>query len=295
MAASYSLNFRRPPSLWGTYARIFAARKPRLVPEGLGVPRIAAEWRGVRIDAEQLAQYRLLCGGGPAEVLPLAFPHVLASPLHLAVLSSEKFPIGLLGLLQVRNRIERSRPLDSAEVGSLQTWVEGHRETERGQEFDLHTVWHADSGEPIWSELSTFLARRAPPAGSRTVRQPHDPAPVGDPAARQSTSFRALAGLGRRYGWMAGDLNPIHLSDATARRFGFRSAIAHGMWSLARCAAELDSGHSAACVLDVQFRQPVHLPAWLLLQSQPLDSGLAFELLDSLGERVHLTGSLVSS
>ena len=47
--------------------------------------------------------------------------------------------------------------------------------------------------------------------------------------------------LGRRYAAISGDYNPIHLGALSAKLFGFKQAIAHGMWSKARCLAALDA------------------------------------------------------
>jgi acyl dehydratase len=107
-------------------------------------------------------------------------------------------------------------------------------------------------------------------------------------------SFRADRGLGRRYALVSGDVNPIHLFDLTARAFGFRAAIAHGMWSLARCAAALEAAGLASgrFALDVEFRLPVFLPATLLFESWADGEGAAFALRDSQGEKLHLSGSL---
>jgi acyl dehydratase len=298
MTRSYSLNFSTQPSLWTIYPRILAARKPTLAPQARLSTRIDARLAPVQIDADHLARYRELCGsGGDPRFLPLTYPHVLAAALHLAMLSSEGFPVRLMGLVHVRNRIEQRRPLRVAATGELRSFVNGHRETDRGQEFELHTEWHAD-GDVAWNETSTFLARRRHPAGARSIEKAPHAAAQATPGVTDlpvtSTSFRAPAGLGRAYGRVSGDMNPIHLSDLTARAFGFDAAIAHGMWSLARCVAELDSALPATVprILDVSFRLPVLLPAWLLLQSSQVPGGLAFELRDSHGERPHLSGSL---
>ncbi len=51
-----------------------------------------------------------------------------------------------------------------------------------------------------------------------------------------------LAGdLGRRYGAVSGDRNPIHLYPLTAKAFGFPTNIAHGMWTLARSLSALQN------------------------------------------------------
>jgi acyl dehydratase len=295
MTRSYSLNFSTSPSLWTIYPRIISSRKPVLVPEARIATRIDASLAPVRIDADHLARYREVCGStSDAGFLPMTYPHVLAGALHLAMLSSEGFPVRLMGLVHVGNRIEQRRPLPAGGTGELRAFVHGHRETGRGQEFDLQTEWHAD-GEVAWSETSTFLARRrraaAPAAAAAATREPGPP--VADMPVT-STSFRAPAGLGRAYGRVSGDMNPIHLSDLTARAFGFDAAIAHGMWSLARSLAELEAGLQDAWPrkLEVSFKLPVLLPAWVLLQSWQVPTGLAFELRDSQGEKPHLSGSL---
>ena len=102
-----------------------------------------------------------------------------------------------------------------------------------------------------------------------------------------------VGGLGRRDASVSGDYNPIHLADVTARPFGFRKAIAHGMWSLARCAAELgEAGMPGQTTLDVAFRLPVYLPAWVTLESCAATGTVDFALKDSAGHKPYLTGEL---
>src|SRR4029078_6251794 len=67
--------------------------------------------------------------------------------------------------------------------------------------------------------------------------------------------------LGRRYGSCSGDLNPIHVHPLTARLFGFPSAIAHGMWTKARCVAALADRLPEAFTVDVAVSKTISLPA----------------------------------
>lgn len=285
------MQFDSPPSVWTSYARALSAQRPVQLPEGAVLPRIEARLTEVRTDAARLARYRELCAvqGDPSH-LPIAFPHLLATPIHLALLSSTAFPLRLLGLVHVANVIEQPRPIEVGQGGEMLTWLEGYRDTVRGQEFDLETEWR-DRGVLLWRETCTFLARRrsggrdAPRV--RPASEPQDSGPV------VTSGFRAAAGLGRSYGRLSGDWNPIHLADVTARVFGFRAAIAHGMWSLARCAAELPAERLAGAVrYAVEFRQPVLLPAWVTLQYRADPAGLHFTLRDAQAERVHLRGDL---
>ncbi len=297
MQAKHSLEFARAPAVWSMYPKILVSRKPVLVPEGGAVPRIEARLSKVVIDRKHLASYTEICGAAAGSTLPIAYPHVLAMPLHLAMLGAEAFPVKLFGLVHVHNRIAMRQPLSADEPAEIRSWIEGHRDTERGQEFDLHTEYVV-AGEPLWDETCTFLARRKPAAVGARPAQPPSPSRAGDvpdATAIQSSSFRAPAGLGRRYGFISGDVNPIHMSDLTAKAFGFPRAIAHGMWSLGRLASDFEPEQIGnGCELSVGFKLPIYMPSWLMLQRWPIENGSGFALRDAQGEKPHLTGTLKS-
>lgn len=294
MQAKHSLEFARAPAIWSMYPKIMVSRKPALVPEGGEVPRIEARLAKVAIDRKHLAAYSEICGAAAGATLPIAYPHILAFPLHLAMLGAEAFPVKLFGMVHVHNRIAMREPISADEPAEIRAWIEGHRDTERGQEFDLHTEYVV-AGEPLWDETCTFLARRRAPAGSgaKTTQTRSGDAPDG--VAIKSSSFRAPAGLGRRYGFISGDVNPIHMSDLTAKAFGFPQAIAHGMWSLGRLASDFEPEQfNGGCELSVGFKLPIYMPAWLMLQRWPIENGSGFALRDAQGEKPHLTGTLKS-
>ena len=80
--------------------------------------------------------------------------------------------------------------------------------------------------------------RRRPtwPAARRRRTAPRRPT-SRSPSATWSGSaatWRIPDDAGRRYAKVSGDVNPIHLSGLTAKAFGFKRAIAHGMWVKAR-------------------------------------------------------------
>ena len=295
MQAKHSLEFVRAPAVWSMYPKIMVSRKPSLVPDGAAVPRIESRLAKVEIDRKHLASYSEICGAAAGATLPIAYPHVLAMPLHLAMLGAEAFPVKVFGLVHVHNRIAMRQPLSADEPAEIRAWIEGHRDTERGQEFDLHTDYVV-AGEALWEETCTFLARKRAPAGtpkSGGASRSSDSAPSA--LAVKSSSFRAPAGLGRRYGFISGDINPIHMSDITARAFGFPRAIAHGMWSLARLASDFEAAQfDGGCELSVTFKLPIYMPAWLTLQRWEVENGTEFALRDSQGEKPHLTGTLKS-
>jgi acyl dehydratase len=282
-----TLTFTRQPPAWRAYARALLARRPALVPQGRTVPAIDARASGLTAPPRRLAAYRAVCELPADGALPLAYPHVLAMPLRLALLTCDAFPVRLLGLVHLRERIVRRRAIADDEPLDLRCGVSGLRETERGQEIDLLTEARA-GGSVVWSETSTLLARR------RGARPPRPSARTdGPPADAAVARWRVPAGIGRRYASVSGDLNPIHLGRTTARWFGFDRAIAHGMWSLSRAVAALGARVPAGAVeLDARFKVPILVPAEVTLRHWSTPDGVEFVLQDAAGERPHVVGRL---
>ena len=292
MADPVTLHFSAVPAIAPAYLKILLARKPALATDT--VPRIEAVLDRFVVDRRHLARYRKVCGDRESEQLPITYPHVLATPLHLAIIACEAFPVNLLGVVHTRNRIVQHRPLNVDDAGEIHAWLEGHRETVRGQELDMQTQVRV-GGETVWSETSTLLARRHDRSKSARTRDPGLPNLEIPPRQDVTTStFVVSPGVGRQYARVSGDFNPIHIADIAARFFGFKRAIAHGMWSLARCAAEIGGpAFSQPCTLDVAFKRPIVFRARIVLESWMADRRVGFSLRDSQAERGHLLGTVV--
>ena len=278
------LTFTRPPPVWPLLAKALFSRRPALLAPGETIPAVEARLEAAVPDAAHLDAYRALCGFEPDERLPITYPHVLAGALHLSLVTGPHFPLKAMGLIHLRSRVEMVRPIGQLEAVELRCRVDGHRDTDRGQEFDLVTEARV-GGQVAWSEISTLLARRP---GSRPPRPA--PGPVA-PAEASTATWRLGADLGRRYASLSGDYNPIHLSALSARAFGFRRAIIHGMWTLARIGAELQPRVTGGAVFEVTFKLPVLLPGRATFREWPLGRGHGFALLDAAGERPHAVGT----
>ncbi|HJN73033.1 MAG TPA: MaoC/PaaZ C-terminal domain-containing protein [Myxococcota bacterium] len=248
------------------------------------IPRIEASLRGV--VAEDLATYQRICGFPETPWLPLPLPQVIAGPMHMAILGHAEFPLSPMGIVHVSNGIRQLRPIAASEALDLRAWVEGHRSARTGVEFDL--VTEARSGvEKVWSARTTVLSRAVKGDGKKRERAVQPRIEVA-----RSAAWRVPEDMGRRYGRVAGDRNPIHLYPLTAKLFGFRRHIVHGMWSLARCFAELqDDLPGGPIELEVAFRRPVFLPSTVFFESGSVDDGIGFRLFDGEGKD-HLVGSV---
>lgn len=91
------------------------------------------------------------------------------------------------------------------------------------------------------------------------------------------------------YARVAGDFNPIHLSDRAARFFGLRGAIGHGMWSLARSLAQSPQPIIAPGTrIETQFLTPVQLPAKVAIKEWREEGQVKRALCDVRTGRIHM-------
>ncbi|HEX4223142.1 MAG TPA: MaoC/PaaZ C-terminal domain-containing protein, partial [Pseudonocardiaceae bacterium] len=256
------------PSLRGIFGKAALGALPGFGRSGTALPSTTYVRNGVRIDRERLAAYDRVCGFRVSDVLPATFPHILSFPLQAKLMTDPAFPFPMIGLVHVANRIRQSRPLRADESLVLRVHAEGLRPHERGTQFDMVSEALAD-GAVVWSDVSTYL-RRGGSGGPSERGSAGGTEPIGGEA---SARWRLGGDTGRRYAEVSGDHNPIHLYPLTARLFGFKRAIAHGMWSKARCLAFFESRLPDAFTVDVRFKRPILLPAKVALYSESTEDG----------------------
>ncbi len=253
---------------------------------GSSLPDLELQLDGVETDRERLAEYCRVCGFGLRDSLPPTYPHVLAFPLQMRLMADGSFPFPLLGLVHLDNAIVQHRPIARSERLGLAVRAEDLRDHPKGRAFTL-VAEARSAGELVWEERGTILRRGkgdpdAPP-GSR-------PAPMAA-GASAIPEWKLDGGLGRRYAAVSGDRNPIHMHSLSAKAFGFSRAIAHGMWSMARSLAQLESRLPGSLVTEVAFGKPLLLPARVRFASEERAGGeVGFAIRDSKGEREHLVG-----
>jgi acyl dehydratase len=291
------------------------------------LPDLELVQRGIAVDAARLTAYSKVCGFGPPRTVPATYPHVLAFPLLVALMTDPRFPFVAVGTVHVENRIVQHRPLAVDEVLDLAVRLQNLRPHEKGQQFDFSTSASV-GGEVVWEEVSTYLHRAPTPtpraenaetsrpatpraenaetSGDASPRAENaetsgDASPraenaetsrlVGVEAPPGATSWRLGADLGRRYAAVSGDVNPIHLYRLAAKAFGFPRQIAHGMWSTARCLAALQPRLPDTFELTVSLRKPVLLPGTVSFGARADGDGWVFGLRDAKEDRLHLVGT----
>jgi MaoC like domain len=251
-----------------------------IVRRGRELPDRTLAREDVRVDRAHLAEYARVCGFPVADALPTTYPHVLGFPLQVALMADRVFPLPLPGLVHIRNTIATHRRLDAAEALAVRVHAERFTAHPKGAQVDLVTEVDA-AGERVWEGRSTYLARGA---SAPDATQPVPPEPVGVPDGQPAAVWQVAADVGRRYAGVSGDVNPIHLHPLAARAFGQKGAIAHGMWTKARCLAALEGELPEAYVAEVRFKLPLRIPGTAAFSYD----GRAFQVW--AGDKPHLEG-----
>lgn len=297
-----STELSTPPGLARLYAGAVLGGLRRS-PATATLPATELVLGDVTVDRGHLAGYDRVCGIRLRDQLPATYPHVLAFPLAVALMSRPDFPLPLLGLVHVANRVELLRPIDAGEALTFRVRSDDLRPHVRGRQVDI--VASALVGdEEVWRGRSTYL-RREPRSARGAAESGAAPPTTGDAERPEpptpSAVWRVERRVGADYAAASGDRNPIHTSRLLAKTFGFPRTIAHGMWSKARCLAALEGRLPDAYAVEVGFKLPILLPAPVAFSASPAepaepggapDGGWRFALHDARSGRPHLVGTL---
>lgn len=286
-----SLEFATLPGVGGQFARAVAVGRRRPGPLPDRVARVADH----RQDPDRLADYAQVCGFALRDAVPATWLHVQTFPLQAALMARADFPFGLAGLVHASNVMTLHRPVRATDRLELDVRASGVRPHRRGTLFDLHGEVRT-GGVLAWSGVSTYLAVGVGPAdGPAEMTDAAEPATeLAAEAGEPTQQWRLPADLGRRYARVSGDVNPIHLWPLSARPFGFKRPIIHGMWTHARALAALGGRLPAAYAVSVRFTRPILLPARVGFAARSRGSQFALAVLDRSG-RPALTGTLTAA
>ncbi len=257
------------------------------IPDGLDL-----ELTGVSAKPEDVAAYAKVCGFALRDTLPPTYPHMLAFPLHMAVMSDGSFPFGAVGLVHVENSIEQKRPIGIDEETTIRVRPTQLQPHPKGKTFSLETEVLVD-GAVVWESTSTMLRRGGSSGDDKgaKAKKGFDSLDADVPAAAE---WNLPGDLGRRYAGVSGDRNPIHMHSLTAKPLGFPGAIAHGMWTKARALAQLQSELPDSFEVDVRFRKPVLLPARVVFAEQNSGKEILFAVRDARKGTPHLDGHVTA-
>ena len=239
----------------------------------------------VEVTRSEVDAYAKVCGFPRKDTAPLPYPHMLAFPLHMAIMTDPAFPYPAIGSVHVENSITGHRPVRVGETLAVTCRATSPRDHAKGKVVDFVTEARAD-GQLVWESTSTYL-RRGKGSESAEAGLQFDHMPEG------GVEWKLPGDLGRRYAAVSGDRNPIHLYPLTAKALGFPRQIAHGMWSKARCIAAIENRLQDSVRVEVAFKKPILLPGTVSFATAATGEGHTFSLTRPRDGSPHLLGRAV--
>ena len=248
------------------------------------LPQVEYVVDSFKIDHQHLKAYNEVCGFKNNSYIPAIYLAVLSQSLQMHMMTKEAFPFAVLGLVHIRNQIKQVRKVGVNELLTLSCRFGELQPHDKGMQFDFITTAKVGK-EIVMQGTTTYLARQ-----KSTAKVAAKTAESAVPAYEVQAEWDISENIGRRYALTSGDFNLIHLHVLTAKAFGFKQAIAHGMWSKARALASMTLPESYEA--DVWFKLPIYLPSKVEFLTARVAQDTDFLIRSSKNQKPHVVGSV---
>ena len=248
------------------------------------LPQVEYVVDSFKVDQKHLKAYNEVCGFKNNGYIPAIYLAVLSQSLQMHMMTQEAFPFAILGLVHIRNQIKQTRKVGVNEQLTLSCKFGELQPHDKGVQFDFITT--AKVGNEIVMEGTTTYLARQKTNGKAAAKVAESKAPAYELQAEWNVSENT----GRRYALTSGDFNLIHIHAITAKAFGFKQAIAHGMWSKAKALASLSLPDSYEA--DVWFKLPMYLPSKVEFLTANEAKNIEFLIRNSKNQKPHVSGSI---
>ncbi|MCO8101971.1 hypothetical protein NI401_03450 [Acinetobacter indicus] len=248
------------------------------------LPQVEYVVDSFKVDQKHLKAYNEVCGFKNNGYIPAIYLAVLSQSLQMHMMTAEAFPFPILGLVHIRNQLKQYRKVGVNEQLTLSCKFGELQPHDKGVQFDFITTAKVGN-EVVMEGLTTYLSRQksgSKPAAKAAESAVPDYVPAGQWDVSENT--------GRRYALTSGDFNLIHIHALTAKAFGFKQAIAHGMWSKAKALAniQLPDAYEA----DVWFKLPMYLPSQVEFLMAQQAQNTDFLIRSKKNQKPHVSGSI---
>lgn len=246
------------------------------------LPQVEYVVDSFQIDQQHLRDYNEVCGFQNDGFIPAIYLAVLSQSLQMHMMTTEAFPFPVLGLVHIRNQIKQIRKIAVNETLTLSCQFGELKPHDKGLQFDFITT--AKVGNDIVMEgITTYLSRQKTEQVSA-----EKPKENKTPDYQVQQVWDVAENTGRRYAKTSGDYNLIHIHAITAKAFGFKQAIAHGMWSKAKALANmvLPDAYEA----DVWFKLPMYLPSKVEFLTDKQTKETDFLIRNAKSQKPHVSG-----
>lgn len=248
------------------------------------LPQVEYVVDSFKVDQKHLKAYNEVCGFKNNGYIPAIYLTVLSQSLQMHMMTSEAFPFPILGLVHIRNQVKQYRKIGVNETLTLSCKFGELQPHDKGVQFDFITTVKV-AGEVVVEALTTYLSRQ-----KTNAKAAAKPAESQAPEYKLNNEWSISENTGRRYAMTSGDFNLIHIHAVTAKAFGFKQAIAHGMWSKAKALANLSLPD--AYEADVWFKLPMYLPSKVEFLIAQAANDIDFLIRNSKNQKPHVTGHI---
>lgn len=248
------------------------------------LPQVEYVVDSFKVDQKHLKAYNDVCGFKNNGYIPAIYLTVLSQSLQMHMMTSEAFPFPILGLVHIRNQVKQYRKVGVNETLTLSCKFGELQSHDKGVQFDFITTVKV-GGEVVVEALTTYLSRQ-----KTNAKAAAKPAESQAPEYKLNNEWKISENTGRRYAMTSGDFNLIHIHTVTAKAFGFKQAIAHGMWSKAKALANLSLPD--AYEADVWFKLPMYLPSKVEFLTAQAANDTDFLIRNSKNQKPHVTGHI---
>ncbi|MFV5404050.1 MaoC/PaaZ C-terminal domain-containing protein [Acinetobacter sp. 228] len=248
------------------------------------LPQVEYVVDSFKVDQKHLKAYNEVCGFKNNGYIPAIYLTVLSQSLQMHMMTSEAFPFPILGLVHIRNQVKQYRKIGVNETLTLSCKFGELQPHDKGVQFDFITTVKVGN-EVVVEGLTTYLSRQKT-NGKATAK----PAESKASEFKLNNEWNISENTGRRYAMTSGDFNLIHIHAVTAKAFGFKQAIAHGMWSKAKALANLSLPD--AYEADVWFKLPMYLPSKVEFLTAQAANDTDFLIRSSKNQKPHVTGHI---
>lgn len=227
-------------------------------------------------DKGNIARYKNMFSGVLSEI-PLNYYYLLAQRSQMVLCAEKSFPYPVLGMVHCSNNLVQSKEISIDLPLVIDVEIYDVKRDEKNNTRLFFKVVFSQAGQECVICKSQYW-----------VKNPHQikTKPKSKPTVHESSQyeyqeidrFQLPTELGRRYAWISGDFNPIHLYAWTARLFGFKRSIIHGMFLSAKAQESIEMTlNKPLKAIHVEFKRPVFLPKELVLKMNQTDQFLKID------------------
>jgi len=219
-----------------------------------------------RVSDEDLARffklYRYKCNQGSAEIINskvFSYSFVVGYQHLGQLLLQSGMPDGLFGLIHTKALFQRHHRHDWRKPFNLVMALASIEQTEKGNLYSIDIeFWQEDR--------LTLVNRNEILAKSKGYQGKNQQSAYSEIAGDFIGADQINGKLARRYAQVSKDYNPIHLHHLSARMFGMKTSLIHGMynvhWSLFQLESQLPNDVKK---VEVSFFKPCFIPSHIEL------------------------------